>query len=129
MKHRKIGLVIGLICICVGFVLVYEFMIMAGFFHNNDRITEKRQAYRASDIGSEKVTLTWNKVSNATSYNLYWSNSTGVNKDNGVKISAVKNPVTINGLKRGATYYFVVTAVNKFGESRESDELPYTVGK
>jgi fibronectin type 3 domain-containing protein len=104
-------------------------MAIAGFFQHNDRITEKKQAHRASNIETEKVTLTWDKVSNATSYNVYWSKSKGVNKRNGVKIPAVKNPVTINGLKRGATYYFVVTAVNKFGESRESDELPYTVGK
>ena len=129
MKKRKIGLGVGLIFICVGFVFVYEILDIAGFFQNTDRITEKELVDNISNIGTEKVTLTWDKVANATSYNVYWSNSSGVNKRNGVKISAVKNPVTITGLKRGATYYFVVTSVNESGESRESKELPYTVGE
>jgi len=129
MKNRKIGLGVGLICICLGFVLVYEIFVIAGVFQDNDGKIDTRQDLRVNNIGPEKVTLTWDEISNATSYNVYWSNSTGVNKRNGVKIPAVKNPVTINGLKHGATYYFVVTAVNAFGESRESKELPYTVGR
>ena len=72
------------------------------------------------------VTLSWDKVPNATSYNIYWNDSPGVTKHNGEKISYVNSPYTINGLKRGVTYYFVITAVNAFKESDESEEFSFT---
>ena len=83
----------------------------------------------ASTVGYGKVTLTWDNVSNATSFNIYWSNKKGVTKRNGTRISNAKNPHTITGLKMGSTYYFVVTAVNESGESAVSESISYTVGK
>ena len=80
-----------------------------------------------SDTSKNKdVTLTWDNVPNATSYNIYWNDSPGVTILNGKKIANVQNPHTIKGLKPG-TYYFVVTAVNEFGESAESAEFSFTV--
>jgi hypothetical protein len=73
--------------------------------------------------------LTWDNVSNATSYNIYWSNKKGVTKRNGTRISHVKNPHTMTSLKKGSTYYFVVTAVNESGESAVSEGISYTVDK
>jgi hypothetical protein len=73
------------------------------------------------------VTLAWDNVPNVISYNIYWSTSPGVTKDNSNKIPNVKNPHTINDLKLGTTYYFVVTGVNKLGESQVSEEFSYTV--
>ena len=73
------------------------------------------------------VTLAWENVPGATSYNLYWRNQAGVTKQNGKKISNVKNPYKITGWKTGMTYYFVITAVNEDGESQESAEMSYTV--
>ncbi len=73
------------------------------------------------------VTLTWDELPNATSYNIYWSDKPGVTKKNGIKISNVKNPHKIVGLKKGIKYYFVVTAVNASGEGEESKELSFTV--
>jgi hypothetical protein len=75
----------------------------------------------------KSVTLAWENVPGATSYNLYWRNQAGVTKQNGKKISNVKNPHKITGWKTGMTYYFVITAVNKDGESQESAEMSYTV--
>ena len=75
------------------------------------------------------VTLTWDDVPNATSYNIYWSDKPGVTKNNGTKISNVKNPHKIKGLKKGKKYYFVVTAVNASGESKESKEFSITDGR
>ena len=83
----------------------------------------------APTVGYGKVTLTWDNVSNATSYNIYWSNKKGVTKHNGTKISNVKNPHTVTGLEKGNTYYFVVTAVNESGESAVSESISYTVGE
>ena len=75
------------------------------------------------------VTLTWNDVLGATSYNIYWSDKPGVTKKNGIKISNVKSPHTITELKNEGTYYFVVTAVNACCESKESKELYITIGQ
>lgn len=79
--------------------------------------------------GTLDVTLAWDDVPNATSYNIYWSDRPGVTKRNGTKISNVKNPHKIKGLKKGKIYYFIVTAVNASGESKESKELSFTVGQ
>jgi hypothetical protein len=35
----------------------------------------------------------------------------------------------MKGLKKGKNYYFIVTAVNASGESKESKELSFTVGQ
>ena len=75
------------------------------------------------------VTLTWDDVPGATSYNIYWSDKPGVTKKNGIKISNVKNPHKLSELKMGEKYYFVVTAVNASGESKESEEFSFTVGQ
>ena len=79
--------------------------------------------------GATDVTLAWDSVPNATSYNIYWSDKPGVTRQNGTKISNVKNPHKMKGLKKGKKYYFVVTAVNASGESQESDEFSFTVGQ
>jgi predicted phage tail protein len=71
--------------------------------------------------------LAWDDVSGATSYNIYWSDKPGVTKKTATKISNVKNPHKIAGLKKGQTYYFAVTAVNASGESKESEEFSFTV--
>jgi hypothetical protein len=78
---------------------------------------------------TQDVTLAWDDVANATSYNIYWSDRPGVTKKNGTKISNVKNPHKIEGLKKGKKYYFVVTVVTTSGESKESEELSFTVGQ
>jgi hypothetical protein len=79
---------------------------------------------------TREITLTWDRVPGATSYNVYWSASPGVTRRNGNKVSDIKNPgTTIKGLKPGTTYYFVVTTVKGSEESPESEEMSFTVGK
>jgi hypothetical protein len=87
------------------------------------------QTFLDDNLGTQQVTLTWDNVPNATSYNVYWSNFPGVTKRNGNKISAENNSAIIKGLKRGTTYYFVVTTVNDSEESEESEEISFTVGQ
>jgi len=67
-------------------------------------------------------TVQWVSVSDATSYNLYWSTSTGVTKSNGTKISSVALPLKHGGLVNGIPYFYVVTAVNANGESSDSTQ-------
>jgi len=83
----------------------------------------------APEKASEKMTVAWDSIPNAASYNIYWRTTPGVTKQNGKKIPGVKSPYTFTGLKRGVTYYFVVTSVSQAGESQESEELSISVPK
>lgn len=71
--------------------------------------------------GNNKMTINWSAVSGATSYNVYYSTTTGLT-DNIIKIAGVAAPFTLAGLVNGTTYYFVVSAVNDAGESPASAE-------
>jgi lysophospholipase L1-like esterase len=84
---------------------------------------------KASVPETRDVTLAWDDVPKAMSYNIYWRDKAGVTRENGTKISNVKNPHKIKGLKKGGKYYFIVTAVNASGESKESEEFSFTVGQ
>ena len=95
----------------------------------NTAVLNSKPKVKAPATKTRDVTLAWENVPNATSYNIYWSDKPGVTKRNGIKISNVKNPHKITGLKVGKKYYFVVTAVNATGESKESKEISYIVGK
>ena len=99
----------------------------AGVVKSKEARKQSTPKQPASTVGHGKVTLAWDNVANANSYNIYWSNKKGVTIRNGTRISDVKNPHTITGLKKGSTYYFVVTAVNESGESAVSESISYTV--
>jgi len=76
--------------------------------------------------GNKQVSISWNAASGATSYNLYWSNVTGVTTANGTRISGVTSPNVGTGLPDNTTYYYVVTAVNSVGESVASSQATAT---
>ena len=98
-------------------LIIISCMIMAGCTSTKANTTPETHG----------ITLTWDDVPGATSYNIYWSDKKGITRRNGTKISNVHNPHTITGLKKKNTYYFVVTAVNKSGESVESESISHTV--
>ena len=83
----------------------------------------------STDSESHEMTVAWDRVPNAVSYNIYWRETPGVTKQNGNQIKDVKSPYTFKRLSRGATYYFVVTSVSQAGESEESVELSFSVPK
>jgi len=68
-------------------------------------------------------------VAGATSYNLYWSQNRGVTPATGTKIADIKSPHVHTGLTEGATYSYIVTAVNAAGESSRSEEVTITINK
>ncbi|MGB5750037.1 MAG: fibronectin type III domain-containing protein [Desulfobacterales bacterium] len=72
-----------------------------------------------------QVTLQWNNVPEAVSYNVYWSRFPGVTKHNGHKIPDAANPIALTDLEPDTTYYFVVTVVDNRGESKESREMSF----
>jgi fibronectin type 3 domain-containing protein len=95
---------------------------------SNAKIPKSKQKGKIDAGNTRDVTLAWQDVPNATSYNIYWSDKPGVTKKNGIKISNIKSPYKITGLKKGKRYYFVVTAVNASAESKESEEISYFIG-
>ncbi|MBI3856117.1 MAG: fibronectin type III domain-containing protein [Planctomycetes bacterium] len=82
----------------------------------------------AGTPGSMTVTLTWNGVPGAATYNVYMAGVTGVTPANygslagGMAHTTVASPFFHAGLAPGP-YYFIVTAVNGAGEGLPSGEL------
>jgi len=82
--------------------------------------------------GDARITITWNAVVSATSYNMYMASQAGVTKanylslPNGIVHAGVTSPFAHPGLTNGVTYYFVMTALNSNGESVESSQVSAT---
>ncbi len=76
--------------------------------------------------GTNQVTLSWNSVSTATEYNVYYATASGVTKANGTKIANVTSPSVLANLTASTTYYYIVTAVNSTGESAASIQVAAT---
>jgi len=93
-------------------------------------LAEKRQKVEVQvtkeQVPEGQAGFSWDNVPNSVSYNIYYSDSPGVTKQNGKKIANVTSPYTVKGLKREKVYCFVVTSVTNAGESMESTELSIT---
>ncbi len=72
--------------------------------------------------GDGQATITWTPVTDATSYNIYYSTTSPVTKASGIKIENVTSPYVVTPLTNGTEYFFVVTALNAAGEGVESSE-------
>ena len=70
---------------------------------------------------SGQTTVSWSPVPGASSYNIYWSDGTGVTKAS-TKISGATSPYTHTGLTYGQKYYYRVSALNAQAESVLSAE-------
>lgn len=73
--------------------------------------------------GDGATALSWQNVSEATTYNLYWQTRPEVTADTGTRISGVKSPFLHSGLTNGTAYYYTITAENSLGESTETREV------
>jgi fibronectin type 3 domain-containing protein len=76
--------------------------------------------------GVNQVSIAWTAVSDAMSYNIYWSTTSGVTPATGTQIAGATSPHVQTGLTAGTTYFYVVTAVNAVGESDASAEVSAT---
>ena len=79
--------------------------------------------------GIGQIALNWLPVADATTYNVYFSTSTGVSKTNfeGVFRGVGQTSFIHSNLAGGDTFFYVVTAQNDIGESDESTEVSATV--
>jgi fibronectin type 3 domain-containing protein len=73
--------------------------------------------------GDEVNTVQWPAVASATSYNLYWSETTPVAKATAQVIKDAVSPYRHTGRTNGRLVYYAVTSVNADGESDLSAEI------
>ena len=73
--------------------------------------------------GNGTIGLEWTPVTGATSYNVYWSNASGVTPSTGQALSGAARGTVHRGLTNGSTYFYVVTAVTASGESPPSTQV------
>jgi fibronectin type 3 domain-containing protein len=76
----------------------------------------------ALDAGTQ-VTLSWDAVTGATGYNIYYQSTPGASTSSTLKVSGSAATQVVPNLTNGNAYYFVVTAVNASGESLPSGEV------
>ena len=77
---------------------------------------------------ARQVTLTWNKISEATGYTVYRDTKPGVTQTtpNAVAFPSATPPFTDPNARPGNTYYYVVTSTNAEGEGGISREVTAT---
>jgi hypothetical protein len=78
--------------------------------------------------GKGQVTLSWNSVAGAISYNLYWSTTAGPTISTANKIAGVASPYVHSGLTDDVSYYYFVTALIGGYESQPSPTVFATSG-
>ncbi|WP_303287756.1 DUF1566 domain-containing protein [Marinobacter sp. SS8-8] len=82
-----------------------------------------------ADFGDGELSLTWDEVSGADSYNIYYANEPGIRTENyssydgGTWLRDVSSPLTITQLRNGVGYFAIVTAVRSGKESSSSGEV------
>ncbi|MDP6770515.1 MAG: hypothetical protein QF704_07435, partial [Anaerolineales bacterium] len=90
-----------------------------------DNITTKLSAPTGlSTVGSAgQVVLNWTTLSGASSYTVFWDNSTGVSSSSNVITSVSNDNYTHSSLDNGTTYYYKVAGVNSYGIGTLSSEV------
>ena len=90
-----------------------------------DNITTKLSAPTGlSTVGSAgQVVLNWTTLSGASSYTVFWDNSTGVSSSSNVITSVSNDNYTHSSLDNGTTYYYKVAGVNSYGTGTLSSEV------
>jgi len=74
------------------------------------------------DPASTELLISWEGISGAASYNIYWGTSPDVSKSSPNKIEGVEDTSYVHtGLRNGTTYYYVVTGISDTKESAPSD--------
>ena len=76
--------------------------------------------------GDGFVSLDWDQVSNATGYNFYYDEMSGVTDNDSVITGITDDNYTLSNLQNNTTYYFRVASFNSNGISALSSEVSAT---
>ncbi len=76
--------------------------------------------------GNGQIRLDWLAMNGASSYNIYFSTTPGVTTATGTPMLGVQDPALHLSLLNGTTYFYIITAVNSFGESAASAQASAT---
>jgi len=104
-----------------------------GFYFFPTKTPDAPTGVLATFNNASSATVSWNAVDDATSYNVYYADASGVTKDvYDVTVNTAGTSYTFEGAEQLAvdtTYYFVVTAVKGSKESVESLQVSakYTI--
>ena len=71
----------------------------------------------------QDVEISWIPVENTDSYNIYWSDTPGVTKEPGTRITNVSSPYVHRKLNPGRRYYYIVTSSSQGKESLASQQV------
>lgn len=74
----------------------------------------------------QQVTLTWDPIANADSFNIYFNTSSPAEGTGTTQVTGAVSGIPVTGLTNDTSYYFVVTGVNVHGESVPSAEVSAT---
>jgi hypothetical protein len=77
----------------------------------------------SATVGTSQVTLRWDPVANATSYNVYRSTTSNGQGATPYVVGVTSAAYTDTAISNGTTYYYKVTAVSNQGESGRSAEV------
>lgn len=80
----------------------------------------------SASAGDSQVTFTFNSISGATGYTLYYSTTAGVTTTTGTNVPMPSSPFTLPGMTNGVTYYAIATYTDATGESAPSSEVSAT---
>jgi len=67
--------------------------------------------------GDTQVTVSWDSVTNAASYKVYWNTNGNVSSNDTFIDAQANTQITHSGLSNGLTYYYRIAATNTAGES------------
>ena len=128
--NRSTLLAIGLALVATTIVLVVYAGRQVAYLFSFDQAAvsgsiDSLENRNRSSSRFETITISWEPVEDARSYNLYWSNRSGVTRLTGKKIAGIQPPFRFKQVEKGQSYFFVVTAVSDDGESSESEEIMY----
>ena len=92
----------------------------------NDNTTLSAPSDLSATLGYYQVALDWTAVSGASSYTVFWGNSTGVSSSSTAITGITDDNYTHSGRDNGTTYFYKVAAVDSSGTGSLSSEVNAT---
>ena len=112
-------LMVAVLCLCTQ--LSPNTLKMISFSDNSN--PPSAPVIKSAIAGVGSITVSWDTVSGAQSYNLFYHTGPTVDTTTGTKMAGVTSPVQIPGLTNDTQYAIAVCAANASGESGPSNTV------